>query len=251
MATDAAGPDQCWARAAIEVCSRLRARDNMVHVRWVPAHIGIEGNEVADTFAKEAAGGRQYSVEDRQLREASLTHLSRLAMERRSRATAQWISEHVRPERRYRPPAGPGLRREALRRVRESLASRYYQLPSGHAAIGSFLHERMTGPLHLESDRCRWCNSGARESRHHPFVECRAWTAQRHRLWRRVGKDCGWEHPRAPAVRKLWDERATEAVLEFLEDTRVGCWTAVGTARRQAEDVGQSGEGEEGSPEPP
>ena len=109
----------------------------------------------------------------------------------------------------------------------------------------------MTGPLHLESDRCRWCNSGARESRHHLFVECRAWTAQRHRLWRRVGKDCGWEHPRAPAVRKLWDERATEAVLEFLEDTRVGCRTAASTARRQSEDVGQSGEGEEGSPEPP
>ena len=41
-----------------------------------------------------------------------------------------------------------------------------------------------------------------------------------------------------------------EAVLEFLEDTRVGCWTAAGTARRQAE-VDQSGEGEEGSPEPP
>ena len=66
-----------------------------------------------------------------------------------------------------------------------------------------------------------------------------------------MGKDCGWEHPRAPAVRKPWDERATEAVLEFLEDTRVECWTAAGTAKRQAEGVGQSGEGEEGGPEPP
>ena len=46
-------------------------------------------------------------------------------------------------------------------------------------------------------------------------------------------------------MRKLWDERATEAVLEFLEDTRVGCWTAASTARRRPEDVGQSGEGEE------
>ena len=45
--------------------------------------------------------------------------------------------------------------------------------------------------------------------------------------------------------------RATEAVLEFLEDTRVGCWTVASTARRQLEDVGQSGEGEEGSPEAP
>ena len=52
-------------------------------------------------------------------------------------------------------------------------------------------------------------------------------------------------------MRKLWDEKATEAVLEFLEDTRVGCWTAAGSARRQAEDVSQSGEGEESSLEPP
>ena len=121
-----------------------------------------------------------------------------------------------------------------------SLASRYYQLLSGHAAIGSFLHERMMGPLHLESDRYRWRNSAARESRHHLFVKYRAWTVQRHRLWRRVGKDCGWEHARAPAVRTLWAEGATEVVLEFLEDTHVGYWAAAGTARRQAEDVGQT-----------
>ena len=157
MATDAVGPGQCWARAAIEVCSRLRARDNLVQVRWVPAHIAMEGNKVADTFTKEAAGGRQYSVEDRQLQETSLSHLPRLATEPRSRATAQWISEHVQPERRYRSPAGPGLRRKAMRRVRKSLASRYYQLLSRHAAIRSFLQERITGPLHLESGRCRWC----------------------------------------------------------------------------------------------
>ena len=36
------------------------------------------------------------------------------------------------------------------------------------------------------------------------------------------GKDCGWKDPRAPAVRKLWKEKATEAVLDFLEDTPVG-----------------------------
>ena len=58
-------------------------------------------------------------------------------------------------------------------------------------------------------------------------------------LWRRVGKDCGWERPRAPAVRKLWRKEAIEVVLEFLEDTRVGCWTSVRGARRSAEDVGQ------------
>ena len=39
----------------------------------------------------------------------------------------------------------------------------------------------------------------------------------------RIGKNYGWKHPRAPSVRWLWREVATGVVLEFVEDTRVGC----------------------------
>ena len=49
----------------------------------------------------------------------------------------------------------------------------------------------------------------------------------------------------------MWRKEATEAVLEFLEDTRVGFWTLTRGARRPAEDVGQGGEGEEGGLGPP
>ena len=67
-----------------------------------------------------------------------------------------------------------------------------------------------------------------------------------------MGKDCGWKHPKAPAVRKLWKEGATEAVLGFLEDTQVGCWRPAGVARlpREAEGGGVS-EGEESGLGPP
>ena len=197
------------------------SRDNEATLLWAPAHSGIVGNEVADSYAEEAASGQQHSVPGELRWEASLSHLSRVATENRSRATAQWISEHVRPERRYWPPVGSGLRRQALRRVRKSLASRYYELLSDHAAIGSFLHERLTGPLRRESSECQWCDSGRRESRHHLFVECKAWTPQIHKLWKWVGKGCGWKHPKVPAVRKLWKEGATEAALEYLGDTRL------------------------------
>ena len=165
---------------------------------------------MTDRFAREAASGLQHSVPDEQRQETSLSHLFRVATENRSRATSQWVSDHVRSERWYRPPAGSGLRRKPLRRVRKSLASRY-QLLSRHAAVGSFLHERMTS-------ECQWCRCGRRESRHHIFVECRAWAPQIRRLWQRVAKNCKWRHPRAPAVRKLWKEGATEAVLEFPRD---------------------------------
>ena len=112
----------------------------------------------------------------------------------------------------------------------------------------------MTGPLRLESSECRWCGSGRRESRHHLFTERQALLPQIRRLWGQVGKDCGWKRPRAPAVRNLWKERATEAMLEFLEDTPVGRWLPVGVARAPREEMAGEGavsEGEEGRPGPP
>ena len=81
---------------------------------------------------------------------------------------------------------------------------------------------------------------------------CRAWTPQIRRLWQRVARDCRWKHPKAPAVRKLWKEGATEAVLEFLGDVRVGCWQAVRVrAPAEAKGEGTGSEGEEGGPGPP
>ena len=57
----------------------------------------------------------------------------------------------------------------------------------------------------------------------------------------------------APAARRLWGERAAGAVLEFLEDSRVGCRTSVravpGPQRQEREGEGedQGSEGEEGA----
>lgn len=141
------GSGQSLARAAIEVCSRLVSRDNEAMVFWVPAQVGIPGNEEADRLAKEAAGGLSEVMPDTYRREASLPHFSGVAAERRPRAISQWAAAHVRPERRYCSPGGSGLRRKQLRSARKPLASRYYQLLSDHAAIGSSLHERMSGVL--------------------------------------------------------------------------------------------------------
>ena len=58
---------------------------------------------------------------------------------------------------------GVGLHRKQLRRVRKSVAGRYYQL-SVHAMIDTFLHDRMPGPQRLESGECWWCNCGKRET---------------------------------------------------------------------------------------
>ena len=38
--------------------------------------------------------------------ETSLSHMTRVATEAKSRETAEWITAHVRPERRYSPLPG-------------------------------------------------------------------------------------------------------------------------------------------------
>ena len=90
--------------------------------------------------------------------------------------------------------------------------------------------------------------SGEPQSRHHLFTRCRAWAPQARKLWKEIGRACEWEHPRAPSIRLLWDGRATEAVLEFLRTTRVGC---TGVERVPPEGEGKDNEGEKGRPGPP
>lgn len=88
---------------------------------------------MADDFAKAAAKSSLYAVDRQYLREATLAHLTRKATERRSKATKDWISSHIKQERRYRPPRGGKILPD-LEKERKELASRYYQLLSGHAA---------------------------------------------------------------------------------------------------------------------
>ena len=92
--------------AAIEVCSRILTRNNEATIRWVPAHSGASGNEVADKYAKAlATGGAPVDdIPEGYQKETSLSNITRVATEARSRETAEWISEHVRVGRRYRPP---------------------------------------------------------------------------------------------------------------------------------------------------
>ena len=167
----------------------------------------------------------------------------------RQRAVSSWRDEIVRrgvSRRPYRAPRVGEVPRipRALRGARKEVASRFFQLASGHAMIAPFLKEKYGW---VESDQCWWCGCG-RQSREHLFKECRTWKKEIRELWKEVGKISGegtgksgkasprrrrkgfgfrsHEYNVGPGncpVRKLLSEPLfMEAVLVFLEKTDVG-----------------------------
>ena len=227
------------------------ASGNEVAIYWVPAHAGVTGNEKADEMAKEAAGSR-FSTSRTKLgsRLASPTSLDEPPgvepgpplKDPGPRPTGAVIP----PPKGDRPPAqsppqGPGVDSTAL-------------LPAAvRPRCDRIFPPRPDDRPPEVGDECWWCNCGKRQSRHHIFTECRAWASQIRVLWKRIGKDCRWEHTRAPSMRWVWKEDATEAVIEFLEDTPVGSRSSRMARAKlgDRESVGQVSEGEEGRPGPP
>ena len=146
--------------------------------------------------------------------------------------------------------------------MRKELAGRFYQLLSGHTAIGP--HLKRSGQA--TDDGCWWGGSGESQTRHHLFIKCWRWMSEIRQLWQKMERDCEWRTRRGPSVRLLFrDERAIPAVLEFLGKTRVGKMS--GLALLGAEEEGSDlceiemwlgedeeepgSEGDEGGPGPP
>ena len=212
------GPAQALAKAVIATVDEMDRRGNTLSIRRTPSHEGIEENEQADAMAGTTAEGKEEKASQGYLQEASLSHLTRKVTEAISEATKAWIRDCVGRRHPYRPPPG-GKLRKVLARMRKEVASRFYQLLSGHAATAEHLMRVGQAP----NSRCWWCGSGERQSQYHLFVKCRRWGPEIRRLWKRVERDCEWGGSRVPSVHFLFrDARATPAVLDFLEDTRVG-----------------------------
>ena len=216
VAHDQTGPGQALVIRAINASTSILERGNKVTIRWTPSHEGIEGNEQADEMAKRGAAEEERRASPPYLREASLSHPRRVTTETRTDATSEWIRARSGQRRRYRPPKGGRMRKD-LNKARKELASRFYQLLSGHAATA----EHLVRIGQAENEKCFWCGSGERQTRYHLFVKCRRWTPEIRRLWQRVRMETGWGG--APSVRKLFgNEKNVRAILEFLEKTKVG-----------------------------
>ena len=99
-ASDRMGPGQRFAVAIMEIHDHLASRGNTLTLRWVPGHLGVEGNETADEWANETAESTGDAVPRAYLREMSFAHMARRATEARSTAVSKWIVDHTNCRRR-------------------------------------------------------------------------------------------------------------------------------------------------------
>ena len=89
------GLGQRLAVAIIEVCSRLTSRGNTLTLRWVPSHLEIEGNEIADDLAKGVAEDPGDPVPRACLCETGFAYINGRVTEARSAGVSSWIADHV------------------------------------------------------------------------------------------------------------------------------------------------------------
>jgi ribonuclease HI len=218
---DDPGPGQWLAHRILHTERQLRQAGWLTEFRWVPGHNEIEGNEVADRWAKAGAAGA-LDADWLPREEESITtlaHVARGVTEAKWQEHLAWVKERCRGKRYYllrgRQRTDP-----VASCARKTTASRFYQLRMGRAYTGPYLAKIGDAA----DDKCWWCGSGASQTREHLFKHCRRWKEQQTIMWREVNKATeGKRMARNTSMATLFgDQRCTAAILEFLENTEVG-----------------------------
>ena len=179
---DSPGPGQSLASRGIRVArAGIYDKGATVSIQWVPGHREVTGNELADACARNEAEraeklrGASNNSEGIRRRENENVSLAFVKSQARKEANKEW-REMIRGLNRAGGRTRYKRRNEGIPRIPETLkkapkavASRFFQLASGHTMIAPFLQEKFGW---VESDLCWWCTKNTRQTREHLFKEC-------------------------------------------------------------------------------
>jgi len=224
-------PGQKYALEARKNITALRRAipDIVIEIRWCPAHEGMEGNKKADEWAKLAAeepdargveGLEWFTYSDRPEERSmplprSLANIKRQITEKKWAETRKWAGRRT-SKRKYKMPESQRPD-SVVAGSTKGLASRFYQLKTGHCRTGQYLHWTKARP----TAQCWWCRCPT-QTRDHLLKGCPRWKGQQKTLWKEVWKETGrgkrwWKAPELFA-----DRRCGQVVLDFLSSTDVG-----------------------------
>jgi len=96
------------------------------------------------------------------------------------------------------------------------LASRFYQLKTGHCLTGEYLHWTKSHP----TPQCWWCRY-PKQTRHHLLKRC-PWKKEQKVLWEDVRKEIGKGRERWKVHELFAEVECSQAVLDILSSTEVG-----------------------------
>ena len=145
----------------------------------------------------------------------SLANLRREISEKKWAEARQWAGGRT-SKKKYRMPSSQKPD-GAVANSSKRIASRFYQLKTGHCLTGQYLNWTKNRP----TPQCWWCRHRT-QTRDHLFKECPEWKPQQRILWAEVKKETGRWKDRWKVRVLLADGRCSRAVLDFLSATDVG-----------------------------
>lgn len=208
IASPSDDPGQSWQIRAIKAAETAAEKGASISLEWVPGHMGIFGNEIADCLAKEA-------VDDDTTGEYP-TSFAVLGMEMKSMMRREW--EDIAGKVYTKPVSSnsyfksfapkPCFKLRIPHGTPRKLASAFYQLKMGHGFFKSYLLRTKR----VDSSRC-WCGS-PRETPRHLLLSCKEYKKQRKHLRESIGDELSFES-------LFRDLGAVKATLAFIKETGI------------------------------
>ena len=174
---------QCFVIAIVMWITFLRKEGYTVELHWIPAHIGIEGNEIADKAAKEATGWRQRTIHRRIVETNTNETATQLPDTRRIIATVktaiqlyafqQWTKEWEEETKGHAlravfPTPSHRITRihKAVKRAKSSLIT---QIRTEKIGLKAFLYSRFVPGVEEET----YIYGASKQTARHILHECR------------------------------------------------------------------------------